>query len=202
MADKTLVVIGYHSDELEWGTHVKETFEKEHPDSESVKFLVIEDSPVKTGLPSPEVDKRIRKAVEEEGDVKLMIDIHSDIQDEYAEENGENHLSYTGIDSRKVDRINEVYPSEGHFPTAKVIKGAPLDIVLTKGTQVEAVALSETYLTKTSFQDRDDICRGSEEKVAEMIHALHRMHVCEKLSPDSIRVGESAIEMTQKKNKL
>jgi hypothetical protein len=184
MAGKTLVVLGYHSDELEWGRRVRETFESIYPDDKSVCFLEIKDSPVRTGFPSAEVDQTIQDVVKREGDVRLLFVIHSDFT-KNKNEDGKASLMCTFSDPRVVEQVNEIYPSGGYFPTAKKNTGAPLDFHLTKNV-VQGGALSETYLTSSSYEKRDETCRKAENRVAGMIHTLHRLHVSERLSPESI----------------
>lgn len=192
MDGKTLVVIGYHSDELGWGKRVRETFGGEYPDVGDVRFLEITDSPVKTGFDSAEANRIIQEEVKRVGDVRLLFDVHCDTSKNYGvEDNGDTTILYSGDDPAKVEEINRKYVSCIPFPPARVADGASIDFLLRRGTAVKEAVRSETLLTPNSFQERDTVCRKAEKDVAGIIYDLHRMHVLEKISPDSL-TGENA----------
>ncbi|MDP2750597.1 MAG: hypothetical protein Q8O89_07240 [Nanoarchaeota archaeon] len=89
LCDRILVVLGYHSDELEWGKIVEKQFKERGLEKDrNISFYTIEDSPVPTGLESSYSERKINEEIEKLGDVGLLVDMHCHpflgISEEYA----------------------------------------------------------------------------------------------------------------------
>ena len=111
--DRILVVLGYHSEELEWGKIVEKQFnDRGLNKNRNITFFTIEDSPILTGLDSPYSNQRVFDEIKKLEDVYIIVDMHCHpflgLGEEYKTDNHEPNIHTNNLNLQC--RFKEVFP--------------------------------------------------------------------------------------------
>ena len=160
---KTLVTIGYHNGELEWGRCVREQYEsRDLRGNRDIGFYEVQDSDVETGDISEKVAAEIDKKMDEQG-FKLLIDIHCGF---VPEKRGEISLHYSGEDDETLSKawqledaaVNDIR----HMPPANRLRYLK--------------ALADVHLSKEDIEKKSEVYQKGLERTLRFINEIYDIH--------------------------
>jgi hypothetical protein len=160
---KTLVTIGYHNGELEWGRLVRAEYEsKGLKGDRDITFHEIQDSDVETGGLSAKVSAEIERKIREQG-FGLWIDIHCGFDsDKY----GKISLTYSGSDEELLSKAKQL---EG--VTVNDLKKIP-----SPERAVYLKALADVFLSKEDIEKKSGVYQRGLERTLRFINEIHDIH--------------------------
>lgn len=160
---RTLVTIGYHYGELEWGRQVRDAYLQQNPNgTRKISFHEIGSSAIETANVCP---KSLAEVVDafERGNFNFWIDVHCGFTEIYW---GRIFLSYRGNHDLILERAKEI---EGVAVSDTRNQGEP-DII-------KKYSKIDPFFPETEFVEQGEIYRKALNRTIRFINEIHDIHL-------------------------
>lgn len=167
---KTLVTLGYHYGELEWGRQVRDEYiRRQLQGDRDITFYEVSSSDVETGYPSAPATDEIKEIVRKKC-YQLLIDIHCGFDARY--EDNDVLISYLGMDSDVILRMRQ-------------LKGVHVDDWRAIGENSSLKRFSyygipyanvDAFFSTETFIKKGQIYRKKIKRTLEVINQIHDSH--------------------------
>ena len=177
----TLVTIGYHGMEREWGKIVRDRFVAQYQDMDDIIFHVVQcnlDENTSTGDPNPEADAEICGLIRGNGDIELLIDVHCGIIEDddfelYHQDSGMpldgKDLFYHG-DQLLIKEMKRLYPYVDTNDKTGLTKA-----IIKAGIRIP-IATPDYFMRESTYHPRNECFKEGIAWQVDLIREIYELH--------------------------